>query len=57
MSHSEETLERNVKRIQTSYDKELTDARRVVDETAKEKAKLQMEAGQLKKDFDDLKSK
>ncbi|ODN05011.1 Lamin-C [Orchesella cincta] len=57
VSHSEETLTRNITRIQSSYDKELTDARRVVDETAKEKAKLQMDHAQLRKDFDDLKTK
>lgn len=57
VSHSEETLQRNVTRIQSSYDKELTDARKVVDETAKEKAKLQMDHAQLRKDYDDVKSK
>jgi lamin B len=43
--------------VTQGYDKELKEARRMVDETAKDKAKLQFEFGQMKTDYLDLKNK
>lgn len=39
------------------YENELEDARRVLDDTAKEKARLQIENGKLKADADEWKGK
>jgi len=53
----EDSTNRQVSRVTQQYDKELKDARRVVDETAKDKAKLQFEYSQMKTDYLDLKTK
>ena len=54
---SEETVTREVSSIKSLYETELEDARRVLDETAKEKAKLQIDVGKYKADADDWKAK
>jgi lamin B len=51
---SHETVTREVVSIKHLYEKELSDARRLVDETAKDKARLQIEANKLQVDCDDL---
>ncbi len=40
--------------IKAAYEAELADARRLLDETAKEKAKLQIDAGKYKAQYDEL---
>jgi len=57
LSKSEEQVTRTVNRLQTSYEKELNDARRLVDETAKDKAKLVFDHNALKVDYNDAKNK
>jgi lamin B len=57
LSKSEESVTRTVNRLQTSYEKELNDARRLVDETAKDKAKLVFDHNALKVDYTDAKNK
>ncbi|XP_061172911.1 prelamin-A/C-like [Saccostrea echinata] len=54
---SEETVTREVSSVKSMYEKELEDARRVLDDTAKEKARLQIENGKLKADADEWKGK
>jgi lamin B len=51
---SHETVTREVVSIKNLYEKELSDARRLLDETAKDKARLQIEANKLQVDCDDL---
>jgi lamin B len=51
---SQETVTREVVSIKTLYEKELSDARRLLDETAKDKARLQIEANKLNNDCEDL---
>lgn len=40
--------------IKALYESELADARRVLDETARERAKLQIEIGKLHSELDEL---
>jgi len=54
---SQETVTREVTNIKSLYEAELADARRLLDETAKERAKLQIDLGNLKTDRDDLATK
>lgn len=54
---TEETVSREVSSVKSMYENELEDARRVLDDTAKEKARLQIENGKLKADADEWKSK
>ena len=51
---SQETVTREVVSIKTLYEKELSDARRLLDETAKDKARLQIEANKLQNDCEEL---
>ncbi|XP_071492789.1 lamin-B2-like [Diadema antillarum] len=53
----EETQTRELTNIKEMYEKELADARRLLDETAGEKAKLQIECGKYKTELDDLRPK
>ena len=53
----EETVHRETGNIKILYETELADARKLLDETAKEKAKLQIEVGKLKSDADDWRDK
>lgn len=57
LGKSEETMLRTVTRVKDTYEKELVDSRRVIDETAKERARLELENNQLKKDLHDTKDK
>lgn len=54
---SEETVTREVTNIKTLYEHELDDARKVLDDTSKDKARLQVEAGQLREEMKDWKMK
>ena len=49
-----ETSSREVVSIKTLYEKELSDARRLLDDTAKDKARLQIESNKLQNDCEDL---
>ncbi|XP_037078855.1 lamin-C-like [Pollicipes pollicipes] len=51
---SQEVVTREVSNIKSLYESELADARRLLDETAKERAKLQIDLGNLKTERDDL---
>lgn len=54
---TEETVSREVSSVKSMYENELEDARRVLDDTAKEKARLQIENGKYKADADEWKGK
>lgn len=54
---TQETITREVTNIKTLYEQELSDARKLVDDTAKEKAKMQIEAGKWRSQADELQSK
>ncbi|KAG8519150.1 Lamin-B2 [Galemys pyrenaicus] len=53
ISEREEVTTREVSGIKTLYESELADARRVLDETARERARLQIEIGKLRADLDE----
>lgn len=53
----DETVRRETTNIKALYEKELADARALLDETAKQRAKHQLEAAKYKEDLDDLKDK
>ena len=54
---SEETVTREVGNIKALYESELAEARKLLDDTAKEKAKLQLEANKYKTEADDWQAK
>ncbi|XP_066490874.1 lamin-B2 [Tiliqua scincoides] len=54
VSEKEEVVTREVTGIKALYESELADARRVLDETARERAKLQIEIGKLHSELDEL---
>ena len=54
---TEETVRRETTNIKALYEKELGDARALLDETAKQRAKLQLEATKNKEDLDELRDK
>lgn len=54
---TEETVSREVGNIKALYESELAEARKLLDDTAKEKAKLQLEANKYKTEADDWQSK
>uniref|UniRef100_A0A6J0TNK1 Lamin-B2 n=1 Tax=Pogona vitticeps TaxID=103695 RepID=A0A6J0TNK1_9SAUR len=54
VSEKEEVVTREVTGIKALYESELADARRVLDETARERAKLQIEIGKLRAELDEL---
>ncbi|XP_032992434.1 lamin-B2 isoform X1 [Lacerta agilis] len=54
VSEKEEVVTREVTGIKALYESELSDARRVLDETARERAKLQIEIGKLRAELDEL---
>ncbi|XP_036097232.1 lamin-B2 [Molossus molossus] len=53
ISEREEVTTREVSGIKTLYESELADARRVLDETARERARLQIEIGKLKSEVEE----
>ena len=54
---SQEVSTREVSNVKSLYESELADARRLLDETARERAKLQIDLGNLKTERDDLAAK
>ncbi|XP_055597049.1 lamin Dm0-like [Uranotaenia lowii] len=54
---SQETVTREVSNIKQMYEHELSDARKLLDETAREKAKLEIDAKRIWEENDDLKKK
>ncbi|XP_051893821.1 lamin-B2 [Pristis pectinata] len=54
ISEKEEVTTRELTGIKNIYETELADARRLLDETAREKAKLQIELGKTKTELDEL---
>ena len=57
MSSIEETRTREITSVRGMYDKELSHARRALDETAKDKAKFEIEAERHKTNAQELKGK
>lgn len=58
MVHSqEETVQREVSKIKGLYEDELAQARRLLDQMAKEKARVQLELNKAKSDLDELQTK
>ena len=57
VSTQEETVTREVTNIKSLYETELADARRLLDDTAKDKARLQIEVGKLKTENAELRDK
>ncbi|KAM6235862.1 lamin-B2 [Porphyrio hochstetteri] len=53
ISEKEEVTTREVSGIKNLYESELADARRVLDETAKERARLQIEIGKLRSELEE----
>lgn len=43
--------------FQAAYEAELADARKLLDETAKDKARIQIEADKARAEYDDLKAR
>jgi len=54
---STETTSREVSSVKHSYEKELADTRQLLDETAREKARLQLDAGRLRSELEELNPK
>ncbi|XP_026544406.1 lamin-B2 [Notechis scutatus] len=54
VSEKEEVVTREVTGIKALYETELGDTRRALDETARERARLQIEAGKLRAEFEEL---
>uniref|UniRef100_U5EN31 Putative nuclear envelope protein lamin intermediate filament superfamily n=1 Tax=Corethrella appendiculata TaxID=1370023 RepID=U5EN31_9DIPT len=54
---SQETVTREVSNIKSIYEGELSDARKLLDETAREKAKLEIDAKRIWEENDDLKKR
>ncbi|XP_038628845.1 lamin-B2 [Tachyglossus aculeatus] len=54
VSEKEEVTTREVSGIKTLYESELADARRVLDETARERARLQIEIGKLRAELEEV---
>uniref|UniRef100_A0A8D0H6N3 Lamin-B2 n=1 Tax=Sphenodon punctatus TaxID=8508 RepID=A0A8D0H6N3_SPHPU len=54
VSEKEEVTTREVSGIKTLYESELADARRVLDETARERAELQIKIGKLRAELDEI---
>jgi len=57
MQTTQETVTREVSSIKAMYEHELSDARKLLDETARERAKLEIDTKRLWDDNEDLKSK
>jgi lamin B len=53
----EESVTKEVTSIKSIYETELSDTRKLLDELAKEKAKLQIDAGKFKSELDEYKDK
>ncbi|XP_038076262.1 lamin-B1-like isoform X2 [Patiria miniata] len=57
LSTVEETQAQEISNLKYMYEKELADMRKLLDDTAKEKARLQIELGKYRSDLDELKPK
>uniref|UniRef100_A0A6B2EE79 Putative nuclear envelope protein n=1 Tax=Phlebotomus kandelakii TaxID=1109342 RepID=A0A6B2EE79_9DIPT len=57
MQSSQETVTREVSNIKSMYDHELSDARKLLDETAREKAKLEIDNKHLSEENADLRTR
>ncbi|XP_067833488.1 lamin isoform X2 [Heptranchias perlo] len=57
ITESEETTSREVVNIKAMYENELADARKTLDDVAKEKARLQLDLGKMREEFTDLKTR
>eukprot|EP00058_Branchiostoma_floridae_P001242 XP_002586730.1 hypothetical protein BRAFLDRAFT_121709 [Branchiostoma floridae] len=57
VTSSEEITQREVTNIKSMFEQELTDARKLLDDTAKEKARVQIEAGKYRAEADELRAK
>lgn len=57
LQHSQETVHRETTNIKTVFEKELGAARKLLDETAKEKAKLEIDVKRLWEENEDLKQR
>ncbi|KAM3938857.1 lamin-B2 [Leptodactylus fuscus] len=55
VSEKEEVTTREVSGIKVLYESELADARKVLDETAKDRARLQIDLGKYRSDLDEVK--
>ena len=51
---TQDTISREVTSVRSSYEKELADTRALLDETAKEKARLQLDAGRSRAELGEL---
>jgi lamin B len=51
---TQDTISREVTSVRGSYEKELSDTRQLLDETAKEKARLQLDAGRSRAELGEL---
>jgi len=54
---SQDTVSREVNSVRSSYEKELSDTRQLLDETAKEKARLQLDAGRFRAELAEINPK
>ena len=54
---TEETVKREVSSVKQLYESELNDARRLLDETAKSKARIQIDANKYKSDYEEILAK
>ncbi|XP_048476295.1 prelamin-A/C-like [Rhincodon typus] len=57
ISESEEITSREVVNIKAMYENELADARKTLDNVAKEKARMQLDLGKLREEFNELKTR
>lgn len=57
LEEREEVTTREVTNLRQLYETELADARRTLDDTARERAKLQIEVGKLRGDYEQIQSR
>uniref|UniRef100_A0A7N5ZV39 Lamin A n=1 Tax=Anabas testudineus TaxID=64144 RepID=A0A7N5ZV39_ANATE len=57
ISESESTVSRDLSGMKAAYETELADARKTLDQVAKERARLQLELGKIREEHKDLKAR
>ncbi|KAM9806538.1 lamin isoform 1-T2 [Syngnathus typhle] len=57
ITESESIVSRDLSGIKAAYEAELADARKTLDQVAKERARLQLELGKVKEDYKELKAR
>lgn len=57
ISESESSVTRDVSGMKAAYEAELADARKTLDQVAKERARLQLELGKIKEEYKELKAR